>query len=270
MRVVCAYNPCYNTKQNSSTSYQQQRRYWINSHQDLSCPCLKFRDYLVSQLREWRANGDKLIICMDANESVYTKSMGKLLTYTDWLSMSEIMGVFTQLQLQATYFHGSKPIDAIWATPDIHVTDACVMTCIYSVSNHRLFVVDFSLRSFNGNILQKVIRPSACRLNTCLSYVLEKYNSTLEKLFQSHRILEKMEKIANNSVSSDKEIYRSINQIGKEISHYMRAAEKCCWKIKSRLIPFLPEVVTWIQWQMDYASPPPPPPHQGRKKEEHR
>ena len=49
-RVVCAYNPCHNTKQNSSTSYQQQRRYWINQHNHLSCPRSKFRDDLVALL----------------------------------------------------------------------------------------------------------------------------------------------------------------------------------------------------------------------------
>ena len=37
-RIVCGYNPCYNNNPNSSTSYQQQRRFFINKRKDLTCP----------------------------------------------------------------------------------------------------------------------------------------------------------------------------------------------------------------------------------------
>jgi len=39
-----------------------------------------FRDDLVKQLEKWRAEGDRLIVCMDANENIYSKSIGKKLT----------------------------------------------------------------------------------------------------------------------------------------------------------------------------------------------
>ncbi len=41
-RVVCRYNPCYNTKPNSRTTYQQHRRYFITQRGDLTCPRVKF------------------------------------------------------------------------------------------------------------------------------------------------------------------------------------------------------------------------------------
>ena len=41
-RVVCGYNPCYNSKPDSSTSYQQHQRFFITQRKDLTCPQVKF------------------------------------------------------------------------------------------------------------------------------------------------------------------------------------------------------------------------------------
>jgi hypothetical protein len=40
--VVCRYNPCYNTKPDSRTTYQQHRHYFITQCGDLTCPRVKF------------------------------------------------------------------------------------------------------------------------------------------------------------------------------------------------------------------------------------
>jgi hypothetical protein len=71
-RIVCGHNPCYNNNPTSSTSYQQHRRYFINKKKDLTCPRTKFREDLVEQLTRWREEGDKLIVCLDANENITT------------------------------------------------------------------------------------------------------------------------------------------------------------------------------------------------------
>jgi hypothetical protein len=36
-RIVCGYNPCGNSKLNSSMTYQQHRRYFVTQQKDLSC-----------------------------------------------------------------------------------------------------------------------------------------------------------------------------------------------------------------------------------------
>ncbi len=41
-RVVCRYNPCYNAKPDSRTTYQQHRRYFVTQRGDLTCPWVKF------------------------------------------------------------------------------------------------------------------------------------------------------------------------------------------------------------------------------------
>ena len=49
------------------------------------------------------------------------------MTDRDGLSMSEVVGEFTCQKFGATYFHGSTPIDGVWATSDVTMVGACVM-----------------------------------------------------------------------------------------------------------------------------------------------
>ena len=135
-RVVSSYNPCYNKNQASKTSYQQHRRYLLLKENDDTCPRTRFRQDLVRQLKTWRENGDRLIVCMDANENIYKKSIGKALKDSEGLCMKEMVGDHTGKALRATFFRGSTPIDAVWATPDIEVVGACVMPAGFGVGDH--------------------------------------------------------------------------------------------------------------------------------------
>ncbi len=89
-------------------------------------------------------------MCLDANEDIYEKSFGKSLTKQDGLNMLEVVGDFTGKKIGSTFFQGSKPIDGIWAMPELVVTHACVMPVGYGVGDHWLFVVDFQERSLIG------------------------------------------------------------------------------------------------------------------------
>ena len=105
-RVVCGYNPCYNKKKESNTSYQQQQQFFITKQKDGTCPSKRFREDLIAQLKQWREDGDRLIVCLDTNENIYNKSIGKKLTYREGLAMSEGVGEFICQTFGATYFRG--------------------------------------------------------------------------------------------------------------------------------------------------------------------
>jgi hypothetical protein len=64
----------------------------------------------VAQLKRWREQGDKLIICLDANEDVYRKSIRKALTSIDGLAMQEVVGKFTGRRIGPTYFRRRSPV----------------------------------------------------------------------------------------------------------------------------------------------------------------
>ncbi len=190
-RIVCGYNPCGNSRLDSSTTYAQHKRYFLDRG-CLDCPRVKFRQDLVAQLTQWREQGDRLVVCLDANENIYKKSLGKTLTCTDGLAMREVVGTYTGTKLGATYFRGSKPINGVWATSDITVTSACMMPVGFGIGDHRLFVIDLLTASLIGNTPTRIIRPGARRLTTKLPGIVHAYTERLEKLVLKHRIIERM------------------------------------------------------------------------------
>ena len=190
---------------------------------------------------------------MDANEHIYQKSIGKALTDADGLNMREVVGEFTGQKIGPTYFRGSKPIDAVWATPDVEVVGACVMPAGFGVGDHRLFQVDFRASSLIGNAPPKIIRAPSRKLNTKIPRIAEAYNKILEKSFVEHRMNTRLLEVSNSS-QTKAEVKLKVDKIDVESSQYKRHAEKRCRKIKSGRIPFSPEASIWIRRRQVYES----------------
>jgi hypothetical protein len=237
-----------------STSYQQQKRYLQLHKKDAdSCPQTKFREDLIQALNTWRAAGDRLIVCLDANEHVYRKSIGKALTAADGLAMKEVVGTFTGQQIGATFFRGSTPIDAIWATLDITVCNAVIMPTGYGIGDHRLFVIDFLARDVIGTMAQRAVRLPSRWLNTTIPKAAERYAKILEEKVIQHRLIERVGKVYSDNLPRE-ETQQKMKPIDEELGNYMTHASNNCRKIKSGVIPFSPESVIWIERAQIYRS----------------
>jgi hypothetical protein len=241
---VCGYNPCYNRNLDSSTTYQQHRRYFRVRNGD-QCPRAIFKNDLISMLTKWKEEGDRIIVSLDANEHIYKKSIGKALTDREGLAMKEVVGEFTQKQIGTTYFRGSEPIGRVWATSGVTVCNAAIMPAGFGVGDHRLFVIDFVTKDLVGEAPPKVVRPASRRLNTKLPGVSEAYCNMLEKEIIKHRLIEWTGEAYERS-RSKMDLRNRLNQIDKKLGEYMRYAEKKCRKIKSGRIAFSPKAALWI------------------------
>ncbi len=149
-RVVCGFNPCFNKNPESSMTYQHHRQFFITQRKDPTCPCTKFREDLVGQLKQWREDGDRLIVCLDTDKNIYRKSIGKALTDIKGLAMKEVVGEFTRQPVGPTFFWGSKPIDGVWVTLDITISNECIMPAGYGIGDHCLFAIDFNAKDIIG------------------------------------------------------------------------------------------------------------------------
>jgi hypothetical protein len=204
-------------------------------------------------MKQWRAAGKHLVLCLDANENIYIAELGRQLTDLHGLGMKEVVGDFTGRQLGATFFRGSEPIDAIWATSNLKVAHACIMPVGYGVGDHHLFVVDFSTASMIGTCLPKIIRPALCRLNTKIPQCALRYNWALQKTILRHQLLEHMMRVAESDGSKEG-ILAKLNQLNQEGEQYMKHAEKKYCRIKSGQIPSSPEASLWIRQCQKYCS----------------
>ncbi len=180
--------------------------------------------------------------------------MGRELTDLHGLGMKEVVGEFTTKRLGATYFRGSAPIDAVWATSNVAVVNACVMPVSYGVGDHPLFVVDFATALLVGaGCLQQIIRPALHRLNTRIAGCALGYNNALRRNILRHRLLKWMVVIATSD-QPKADIAKALNKLDKEGEAYMKHTEKKCCRLKSGRIPFSPEASLWIQQSQVYRS----------------
>ena len=87
----------------------------------MTCPRKRFADDLLEMLAGWRREGDRLIVCLDANDPIYERGIGKALVRHEDIEMKEVVSQFTGEEVGATYFRGSKAIDGVWATSELCV-----------------------------------------------------------------------------------------------------------------------------------------------------
>jgi hypothetical protein len=245
--MLVGYNPCKNNKKDSGTTYQQHRRYFINKEKEVVEPRKRFLTDLLALLSKWREEGKRIIVYMDANEHVYKGAIGKALTDSEGLDMVEAVQECNGAKLGATHFRGSKPIDAIWATKDLEITNACAMPIGYGPGDHRMIVVDFTTVSLVGEDPQVIVRPGARRLNSKCPVSLRNYNRVLEELLSKHQLTEKMVAAHAKRDQDPKKFKDVMNKVDQQSKEFMTHAEKKCRKLKCGKIPFSPEAAEWIK-----------------------
>jgi hypothetical protein len=147
---------------------------------------------LVSQLQKWCEEGDRLILCLNANEDTYKKSFGKVLTNINDLAIKKVVGEITCTPVGTTFFRGSRPIDGVWVTSDITVCNASIIPAGYGIGDHQLFVIDFASSDFIGNMPPKVVRALSQQLNTKIPRAAVEYARILEEKIIEDRLIKRV------------------------------------------------------------------------------
>ena len=162
-----------------------------------------------------------------------------------------MLGRFTGTQLGPAYFLGTKPIDGVWAIPDVVITGASVILAGYSIGNPLLFVIDFLTMSVVWDQLQKLMKSAAYQLNTRVWQSSRKWNILLEEKLAWYGFIECLG-IAHNSSNNKRVVEESIYRIDTEGNDYISFPEKMCQPIKSGWIPFSPKLVVLIKHRHSY------------------
>jgi hypothetical protein len=207
----------------------------------------------LHQLAKWRAAGDRIILFVDHNKHMYNGPLGTALANTSGLALKEAILQHTGKRTGATFFRGSKPIDGLWVSSKIKIANVCVMPFGYGVGNHRMFVLDITLKSLIGKRPTKIVRPASRRLNSKIPHCIDAYNKSLEGNIVRHCLIKKLHEVHVSNLMQQEKTMRvgSIDKVGKE---YMKHAEKVCRKIKCCRISFSPEASIWIRHAQVYYS----------------
>jgi hypothetical protein len=190
---------------------------------------------------------------MDHNEHVIDGCLGKALASKDGPDLREAIRLHTGASPGATFFRGSRPIDGLWVSSDLDISNACVMPFGFGVGDHRAFVLDIPLESLVGENPVKIVRPVSRCLNSRLPKCDEAYIESLEKNIVKHRLLERLYDAHTGGYSAE-ETANKVIAIDDEGKSYMQHAEKICRNIKCCKNPFSPKASIWIRRVQVYHS----------------
>ena len=239
-RLVMAYAACTTRKQAQNATIAQQRRYW-RLRNNSTCPRKLFRTQLISQLKTWREEGDKIILFIDSNENMADGPLQRMLAGPD-LEMTDAIYQRSQMPGPATFVRGTRQIDAVWTTPDVQVEAACFTPFYFGIGDHRGIIIDIPKVSLIGGDIRTIYRPTARKLKCNEENVWKAYNEKLEVYLRRHRVKEKLDHVKQHYPPRHPRLRTVLNSIDQVISDGMRHAEKKCRKIKAGAVPYSPKL----------------------------
>ena len=243
--VLAAYQPCRSsTGDDRMTVWAQQRRYFRN--RESLHPIRAFRRDLLRLIRQWRENGDRVVLLLDANEDM---DQGPLQRKLERLGFRDAIKARRDGRRgPATHFRNTKgkKIDACWISEDIEDGYARYLRFYAGIGDHRAMVIDVPSSSVLGGHMLKVARPVARRLNGNIKATKEKYNSDLEGYVAEHKLLTRAEALyVHSGFPLSPEQIDCMNKLDDERKQMMMAAEKKCRKLRMGGVEFSPTVDAW-------------------------
>ena len=242
-RVISAYQPCRANKRKLRSVYEQHRRYF-RSKRIRGCPRAMFKKDLITAMKEWRAEGDRLILMLDANEDLNRGPLQRKLRSE--LQMRDLIRERSNKAGPKTYFRGSTQIDGAFATPDVDCSGARFLPFWAGIGDHRAVVIDIPLQSLIGEQLLRVVRPPARRLQCSQEAGKRKYGQRLQQLFTEHRIPEKTRTLyAAATYPPPPNFADAAESLDTNRRQFMLHAEKTCRKRCMGEVDFSPGVIVW-------------------------
>ena len=205
-----------------------------------------FRDDLCAVLKQWRLQGDRIVLMMDANDNVLNGHIAKALA-KDGIELKEAVHAQTPGYGPKTHFRGSQLIDGIWYTPDLELMGASYLPFDADMGDHRPVMADFTEQSLLGVNLPNIVPPDGRRLNCKIERIRTRYIEDLEAKFERHNILERLKKISKEaSYPISAEAAEALEKIDLEVTKLMLSAEKKCRKMYTKHYEFSPPIKRWM------------------------
>ena len=149
---------------------------------DTRCPRVIFVEQFGNQLKQWRADGDRLLVFLDGNENLQHGNLYKLFT-SEELKMQDLVEKRSGSRGPATYAKGITQIDGAFATRDIICSGARYLPLWAGIGDHRPIVIDIPSECLYGIETLRIERPLARRLQCKFPKCQEKYSRKLEYFF---------------------------------------------------------------------------------------
>jgi hypothetical protein len=178
-RILSIYVPCRTIRASGDLTVMNQHRRHFDKEQVSGCLRDILLDDVRSLLQEWRLQGERLIVFIDANENITNGPFNSMLTHHD-LGLREAVTFQhpdPRWRNTGTYCKGHStgrfPIDGVYVTPDLPVETATWLQFLPALGDHRFAVLDVRAQALVGENPLTIIRPPARRLSSAISSAMQ-------------------------------------------------------------------------------------------------
>ncbi len=192
-RIVVAYWPCARKVERLKMVYQQHVQY-IQARGLKYNPVELFDHNLSKQIKEWRTQGERIVLLMDINDHPLQNKF-----YTTLKEQTTNMEEFTHKcwgpKEPYTHHSGKSPINGGYKSPEVEIVNLSMLNFAESPGNYRSLLFDISTCSLLGKFRHKVCRPVSCQLVTLQADSVKRYNKIVIDQFEVHRIIKRMDAV---------------------------------------------------------------------------
>ncbi len=241
LRVIVGYRP--NPPGGPFTVYAQHLTFFNSQDKDL-CPREAFLHDLCSAIKEFKEQGDHIILLLDGNTGMRRSD---LQTSLENCQMREVILEKHGTHGPSTYRRNNSdtPIDGIWATPGIEIQEGGYFDydSVFINTDHRCLWIDISFSTAFGHNMPHITRPAARRLHCNDPCLVQNYVSRYERFIIQNNLLQ----LSNDLASTSQ--YPPTDDLIVEYEHLdtlrcrgVAFAERKCRKLCMGNVDYSPEI----------------------------
>ena len=207
-----------------------------------------FDSDLSKQIKEWREQGERIVLVIDINGHPLHNELYPQLQERQ-TDMEEFSHKCWGPKAPYTHPAGKSPINGAYKSSKIEIVNLCMFTFTESPGDHRSLCFDNSTRSLLGKFRYKVCQPVSKRLVPSQQSLVTRYNKIVRDQFELHHIVEKLDAVdrmtrycRNPSPGWLRTMIIKLYMQMKEIRVH---AEKKCRKILHSESNFSPTIQLW-------------------------
>jgi hypothetical protein len=233
-RIITAYRPC--ASKGLKSTYMQHKRV-LDAKKINTCPRKHMLDELCTALTAWIESGNQIILLIDLNEDVINSSSAKKLND---LGLQEcITNRHTPGIIPPTCIKGSRPIDGIFISQTLHISQGGYLPFSCFPSDHRALWIDVSMSNLCGNTMAPIRNPAARRLKCNDPTTQKKWLNLYISYLESENAIKRaytLQTVLQPSLPfpQDRE-YEKIRIIRMQARQY---ADKKCRKLRMGAVPY--------------------------------
>ena len=240
-RVISAYIPCKQQGKKDATVYAQHQRYY-NSKGKNGCPRRNMIIELTDQIEKWQRKSENIVLFIDCNENLNKRGeVQRLLTDEKCNLIDPIRRRHNNKTPPPTYHRNSTyPIDSVFVSHKLrHIEAGGWLRFGEGIGDHRAIYFDIPMNLLLGENKFNIVAPQIRRLKCDDPRVVKKYNTLLEKQYNEHNTLQRIETLNStfHTPMLQEEIIE-LEKLDRIATDAVLYAEKHCRRLCMGMVPF--------------------------------